>query len=36
MSRKNWKKIAEEEFNRMPQNFQDDWADLREITSANQ
>lgn len=32
--RKNWKKVADEEFNRMPKNFQDDWAELKEITEA--
>ena len=31
-SRKNWKKVADEEFRNMPDNFQDDWADLKEIT----
>lgn len=32
MSRKNWDKVAEEEFFKMPQSFQEDWADLRQIT----
>jgi hypothetical protein len=33
MRRKNWNKVAEEEFNAMPKSFQEDWYDLRERTA---
>lgn len=32
MTRTNWDKVANIEFSRMPQNFQDDWRDLKEAT----
>lgn len=29
MSRKNWDKVADKEFDAMPQNWQEDWIELR-------
>lgn len=29
MTRKNWNEIAEKQFKAMPNDFQDDWKDLR-------
>jgi len=33
MSRKNWDKVADNEFNAMPKNWQQDWSDLRKSVS---
>jgi hypothetical protein len=30
MKGKPWKKVADEQFNSLPKDIQDDWADLRE------
>lgn len=29
MRGKSWKKVADEQYQRMPKNWQDDWRDLR-------
>lgn len=33
MRGKSWKRVADKQFKSMPQDFQDDWADLRKRTS---
>ena len=33
MGRKNWDKVADKEFNSMPDDFQHDWEDLRSKTA---
>ena len=33
MTRKDWKKIADEQFNSLSGDIQSDWNDLRELTS---
>jgi DNA-binding ferritin-like protein (Dps family) len=30
MTRKNWTKIADEQFNQLPKDYQEDWKTLRE------
>lgn len=32
MRGKNWDKVADNQFKSMPQDFQDDWAELRYLT----
>jgi len=32
MARRNWDKAANELFDHLPKDYQDDWADLRDIT----
>jgi DNA-binding ferritin-like protein (Dps family) len=29
MSRKNWAKVADEQFNQLPKDYQEDWKSLR-------
>lgn len=31
MSQKNWKKVANKQFNEMPKEFQEDWGELRAV-----
>ncbi len=33
MRRKDWKIIADKQFNALSQDIQDDWSDLHELTS---
>lgn len=35
MARKNWDKIADQEFNALDGDWQKDWADLRERVNRN-
>jgi hypothetical protein len=31
MGKKNWNKIADRQFSEMPQDFQEDWGELRAV-----
>lgn len=34
MAQKNWDKIEEIEFARLPQDYQEDWGELRDVTNS--
>lgn len=31
MARKNWDKVADDQFDKLPESFQKDWRELRDI-----
>lgn len=35
MSRKNWDKVARQQFESLSSDIQDDWGDLRDLTLGN-
>ena len=35
MAKVNWDKVAEKQFNEMPQSFKEDWGELRGVVYGN-
>lgn len=33
MTRKNWTKVADEQFNHLPKDYQEDWKSFRELVN---